>query len=115
MQKNNHQSINDIWNGAKLCQDFSIHPVREECYSVSEIRKRVIAMYENGNRFQIEAINNSNKNIYIQSIELNGEQIHRNYITHKEIVQGGKLIFTMGEFPNKEFKSSMALSSKTYN
>ena len=70
---------------------------------------------EDGNTFEIEAINNSTVNIYIQSVELNGEKIPRNYITHKEIMQGGKLVFTMGELPNKELKSTMALSSRTFN
>jgi len=75
----------------------------------------VIINLESGNKFEIEAINNSTANIYIQSIELNDEQIQRNYITHKEIMQGGKLIFTMGALPNKEFKNTMALSSITFN
>jgi predicted alpha-1,2-mannosidase len=68
---------------------------------------------ENGMTFEIVAKYNNSKNKYIQSIELNGESIERTYITHQEIVQGGKLIFTMGENPNKKVNYSMALSSKT--
>jgi len=30
-------------------------------------------------------------------------------------MQGGKLVFTMGKLPNKELKSTMALSSITFN
>jgi putative alpha-1,2-mannosidase len=52
--------------------------------------------------------------MYIQSIELNGKKIDRNYITHKEITQGGTLIFTMGKSPKKD-KSTMALSSEMFN
>lgn len=70
---------------------------------------------ENGKKFVVEALNNSDKNIYIQSIELNGSIINRNYITHKEILQGGKLIFTMGKSPNKKSGNMMALSSKIDN
>ena len=70
---------------------------------------------ENGKKFMIETNNNSAVNKYIQSIELNGNPIHRNYITHKEIIQGGKLVFTMGEHPVKNSKNIMALSSKIYN
>jgi len=70
---------------------------------------------ENGSTFEVVAKNNSNYNKYIQSIELNGVLIERSYITHKEIMQGGKLIFTMGETPNKKVNFSMALSSKTFN
>ncbi|PJJ08437.1 putative alpha-1,2-mannosidase [Flavobacterium sp. 1] len=69
---------------------------------------------ENNKIFVIEAKNNSNKNIYIQSIKLNGKKIDRNYITHKEIAQGGTLIFTMGKSPKKN-KNYMALSSEMFN
>lgn len=51
---------------------------------------------ENGNKFVIKAVNNSSENKYIQSIKLNGAIIKRMYISHKEIIQGGELIFTMG-------------------
>ncbi len=67
---------------------------------------------ENGKKFSVEALNNSAKNIYIQTIELNGKIINRNYIAHKEILQGGKLVFTMEAFPNKKSVNRMALSSK---
>jgi predicted alpha-1,2-mannosidase len=33
---------------------------------------------------------------YIQSVELNGKPLNRNYITHEEIIAGGKLVFQMG-------------------
>ena len=70
---------------------------------------------ENGKRFVVETINNSKNNKYIQSIVLNGENVYRNYIRHDEIMQGGKLIFTMGKSPNKKNNNTMALSSKIYN
>lgn len=68
---------------------------------------------ENNKTFVIQTKNNSNTNIYIQSIALNGKKINRNYITHEEIMQGGTLIFTMGDAP-KDNQSSMALSSEIY-
>lgn len=71
---------------------------------------------ENGKKFKVKTINNSNENIYIQKVELNGKKIIRNYITHKEIEQGGELVFKMGNTPNKETKNSkMPISSKIYN
>jgi putative alpha-1,2-mannosidase len=68
---------------------------------------------ENNKTFVIQTKNNSNTNIYIQSIALNGKKINRNYITHEEIMQGGTLIFTMGDAP-KDNQSRMALSSEIY-
>ncbi|REE80455.1 putative alpha-1,2-mannosidase [Lutibacter oceani] len=70
---------------------------------------------ENGKKFTVETKNNSSENRYIQTIELNGKIIERNYIEHTEIMEGGKLIFTMGNLPNKNSKNTMASSSKMYN
>jgi predicted alpha-1,2-mannosidase len=54
-------------------------------------------------KFTIIAKENSDQNIYIQSVELNGKDYKYSYITHKDIVKGGELIFNMGPKPNKNF------------
>ena len=48
-----------------------------------------------GGTFTIEALNNSDENIYIKSIKLNGEPYTLPYITHEDIVKGGTLTFEM--------------------
>jgi predicted alpha-1,2-mannosidase len=53
--------------------------------------------------FNIIAKNNSKTNIYIQSVSFNGEAYSKSYITHKDILKGGSLVFEMGATPNKEF------------
>jgi len=58
---------------------------------------------ENGKQFTVETVNNSEDNIYIQSVELNGKDYPYSYITHNDIVSGGKLKFVMGKFPNYNF------------
>lgn len=55
--------------------------------------------YYSGNKFIIIAKNNSKKNIYIQSLKLNGESLNRYWITHDEIVNGGTLEMEMGPNP----------------
>jgi putative alpha-1,2-mannosidase len=55
----------------------------------------------NGNTFEIIAKNNSGKNIYIQGAKLNGKKYTKNWISHKDIVKGGKIVFKMGSTPNK--------------
>ena len=69
---------------------------------------------ENGKTFTVNTINNNSENKYIQSTSLNGVLIERNYITHKEIMEGGKLEFIMGSTPHKNAKNTMAPSSKLY-
>jgi predicted alpha-1,2-mannosidase len=48
-----------------------------------------------GKAFNIEVKNQGDKNIYVQKIVLNGQQINRLYLTHAEIMNGGKVTFYM--------------------
>ena len=49
--------------------------------------------------FNIITQDNSDRNRYIQSITLNGEEYKKRYIAHKDIVRGGDLILKMGPEP----------------
>jgi putative alpha-1,2-mannosidase len=51
--------------------------------------------YYEGGKFIIETINNSDENVYIKSISLNGQPLDRVYIKHSEIVNGGRLVLEM--------------------
>jgi len=59
--------------------------------------------FSKGRSFTVVARNNSPANQYIQSAFLNGQPITRSWISHEEIISGGKLILTMGPTPNKAF------------
>lgn len=56
-----------------------------------------------GGEFRIIAHNNSKENLYIQSVKLNGEEYHKTYITHDELLKGGKIEFYMGDKANKNY------------
>ncbi len=56
-----------------------------------------------GKTMKIIAENNSDENIYIQKVTLNGAEYKYSYITHKELVKGGELKFVMGSTPNLDF------------
>jgi predicted alpha-1,2-mannosidase len=58
-----------------------------------------------GTRFTIEARHNSAQNLYVQSATLDGRPLHRAWITHEEIVRGGRLTFVMGAEPNTAWGS----------
>ena len=49
-----------------------------------------------GGVFTIVREGYSEQNRYVQSVELNGKALDRYYITHDEVVAGGKLTFRMG-------------------
>lgn len=52
-----------------------------------------------GGTFTVEAKNCSEKNIYIQSVMLNGKPYSLPYIEHADIAAGGTLTFEMGDTP----------------
>ena len=56
-----------------------------------------------GRTFEIRAENDPAKNIYIQSVELNGQPYENSYITYDDIMAGGTLTFVMGPQPNEAF------------
>ena len=56
-----------------------------------------------GKTFEIVAKGASEDNKYIQSATLNGESLTRPFLSHDDVVKGGKLVFVMGDQPNKNW------------
>lgn len=56
--------------------------------------------------FEVVATNLSPKNIYVQSVRLNGKAYRKLYISHQDILNGGTLEFIMGPKPAESFSSS---------
>ncbi len=68
----------------------------------SPIFDTAVIQLENKRNFTIIAHNNSDKNVYVQKVKLNGRTYDKNYITHQNIIKGGKLEFFMGPKPAME-------------
>jgi len=58
---------------------------------------------DGGKKFTVQAVNNNPKNIYIQSITLNGKAYNKTYILHQDIMNGSLLKIVMGNKPNYNF------------
>ncbi len=69
---------------------------------------------DNGNTFVVKANNLSDENKYIQSVTLNGEVLNDTMIRHSDIVNGGTLVFNMGDTP-VNYASPEVGSGKTAN
>lgn len=69
--------------------------------------------YYKGKEFVIETVNQSSENHYIQSVLWNGNPINNNWMYRDELMQGGKLIFTLGANPNKKWGIEKAPPSMT--
>lgn len=56
--------------------------------------------FENGNSLVINAPDNSEKNIYIESMTFNGKNYTKNYLDHNDLFKGGVIDYKMGDKPN---------------
>ncbi len=54
---------------------------------------------ENGKIFSVDAINQSDKNVYVSKVTLNGKEIKDHVLKHDDIMDGGKLVFYMSAKP----------------
>ena len=72
-------------------------------YLTAPIFKSVKINWENGKSFEMEVINYNKDHFYVQSAQLNGKELSRNWLTHEELTQGGKLVIETGAEPNKKW------------
>lgn len=73
-----------------------------DVYSLgSPLVNNAVINLENGKTFTVEAVKQSDKNVYVQKVLLNGKAITNHQIKHADITSGGKLTFYMGAKPKK--------------
>jgi predicted alpha-1,2-mannosidase len=65
----------------------------------SPIIKEAVLHLENGNTFTIKTINQSKKNVYVKNITLNGNSLIGYKLNHKDIINGGVIVFEMSSTP----------------
>ena len=63
----------------------------------SPVVKTAVIKLENGRILTIRAEDQSEKNVYVRRVSLNGRRISRSYITHSELMTGGTLVFEMAD------------------
>ncbi len=62
----------------------------------SPLFDKVTINLENGKNFVINAKNNTEKNVYVQSAALNGKKYTHSYLSHFDIMRGGEFTLEMG-------------------
>jgi predicted alpha-1,2-mannosidase len=65
--------------------------------------KKAVMHLSSGKDFTVIAENLSEKNIYIQSVKLNGKDWNTPFLPYSEMKSGGKIIYTMGPKPNENW------------
>ncbi|HKI46701.1 MAG TPA: GH92 family glycosyl hydrolase [Balneolales bacterium] len=69
----------------------------------SPLVKKAVMHLSNGKDFTMIAENQSPKNIYIQSVVLNGRKWNSPFLPFDQLKNGGKIVFKMGRKPNKRW------------
>ncbi|MDB4303804.1 GH92 family glycosyl hydrolase, partial [Desulfosarcina sp.] len=82
---------------------YSVTPGQTYYAMGSPLFDEVKINLENGKTFTIKSENNSSANRYIQSTSLNGNNYHKSYLSHFDMMEGGEFIFEMGPDPNKKW------------
>lgn len=80
---------------------YSVCPGTDEYVIGSPVFRKTTITLENGKQFVITAENNSQKNVYIQSAELNGKNYTKNYLSYQDLINGGAFNLKMNDQPNK--------------
>ncbi|MGQ9620477.1 MAG: GH92 family glycosyl hydrolase [Bacteroidales bacterium] len=78
---------------------YPVTPGANQYVFGSPLFRKALLRLENGKTLTILAPHNSKENVYIKKIIKNGKGIKRNYISHFELIKGGKLIFRMDSEP----------------
>ena len=80
---------------------YPVAPGADQYQIGSPVIKTAVLTLENGKKLTIEAKDQSEKNIYVQKVVVNGQTLKRTYLTYAEIINGGKIVFYMDDKPNK--------------
>lgn len=81
---------------------YPVAPGSNEYAVGSPIVKSAVIQLDPQRTFSIEVKNQSDKNMYISKLSLNGMELKRPFLTHEMLMKGGKLTFVMASEPNKQ-------------
>lgn len=81
---------------------YPVAPGSDEYALGSPLVKKAIFNLENGKNFEVETVNQSDKNVFVSKVLLNGKQLDKPFLKHSDVINGGKITFYMSNKPNKK-------------
>lgn len=79
---------------------YPVAPASGQYVIGSPVVKTAIITLENGKTLTIEARDQSDKNVYVRGVTVNGKPLNRDFLTFAEIMRGGKIVFQMSDKRN---------------
>lgn len=74
---------------------YPVAPASDEYWLGSPAVRNAKLQFENGNTLIVKAINQSDKNVFVKKVTLNGEEVKSYKLKHADLMNGGELIFYM--------------------
>ncbi|MNK57746.1 Glycosyl hydrolase family 92 [compost metagenome] len=81
---------------------YPVAPGSDEYALGSPLMKNAVLNLENGKTFELETVNQSDKNVFVSKVLLNGKQLDKPFLKHSDVINGGKITFYMSIKPNKK-------------
>lgn len=81
---------------------YPVAPGSDEYALGSPLLKNAVLNLENGKTFEVETVNQSDKNVFVSKVLLNGKQLEKPFLKHADVMNGGKITFYMSSKPNKK-------------
>lgn len=79
---------------------YPVCPATNEYVLGSPLFDEMVLTFSNGKKTVLSTKDNSDQNRYIQSMTMDGKKHEKNFVTHEELQNGGKIHFEMGRQPN---------------
>ncbi|MDQ0066547.1 GH92 family glycosyl hydrolase [Chryseobacterium lathyri] len=81
---------------------YPVTPATDQYVLGAPLFKEAVIHLENGKKIVIAAPENSAENLYVKSLNVNFRSYSKNWLSHKELMNGAMLEFQMDNKPNKE-------------
>ncbi|MDQ6469258.1 GH92 family glycosyl hydrolase [Flavobacterium sp. LHD-80] len=81
---------------------YPVAPGSDEYVLGSPLVKNATFNLENGKKFEVETVNQSDKNVFVSKVLLNGKELSEPFLKHSDVMKGGKITFYMSSKPNKK-------------
>lgn len=81
---------------------YPVTPATDQYVLGAPLFKEAVIHLENGKKIEIKAPENSAENLYVKSLNVNFRSYSKNWLSHKELMNGAVLEFQMNNKPDKE-------------
>nr|WP_198999972.1 GH92 family glycosyl hydrolase [Flavobacterium sp. ASV13] len=81
---------------------YPVAPGSDEYALGSPLVKKAVFNLESGKNFEVETVNQSDKNVFVSKVLLNGKELKKPFLKHEDVINGGKITFYMSAKPNKK-------------